>query len=61
MFGWNDGDGYSLGGLIGQTGESIAEGIDGITDIVTDATDVVTDAVTGGMKTGINWVNSLFD
>ena len=42
VFGWNDGDGYSLGGLIGQTGESIAEGIDGITDIVTDATDVVT-------------------
>lgn len=61
VFGWNDGDGYSLGGLIGQAGESIAEGIDGITDIVTDATDVVTDAVTGGMKTGINWVSSLFD
>lgn len=61
VFGLNDGDGYSLGGLIGQTGESIAEGIDGITDVVTDATDIVTDAVTGAIKTDINWVTNLFD
>lgn len=60
VFGLNDGEGYSLGGLIGQTGESIAEGIDVVTDVVTDATDIVTDAMTDGIKTGINWVCGLF-
>lgn len=58
---WNDGDGYSVGGLIGSGTEKLSEGLDIATDFITDATDVVTDAVTDGVKSGINWVKSWFD
>lgn len=61
LLGWNDGEGYSIGGLIGGATERISEGIDYVTDIITDTTDVITDAVTTGVKTGINWVKSWFD
>lgn len=61
LLGWNDGDGYSVGGLIGAGTEKLSEGLDIATDFITDATDVVTDAVTDGVKSGINWVKSWFD
>lgn len=61
LLGWNDGDGYSVGGLISAATEKAAEGIDMVTDVITDATDVVTDAITDGAKAGINWVKSWFD
>lgn len=61
LLGWNDGDGYSVGGLIGAGTEKISDGLDIATDFITDATDVVTDAVTDGVKAGINWVKSWFD
>lgn len=61
LLGWNEGDGYSVGGLIGGAAEKISDGIDVATDFVTDVTDVVTDTVTGGIKTGVKWVTSWFD
>lgn len=61
LLGWNDGDGYSVGGLIGGAAESVSEGIDVATDFITDTTDVITDAMTDGVKTGINWVKGWFD
>lgn len=61
LLGWNDGDGYSVGGLIGAGTEKISEGIDIATDFITDKVDVVTDAVTDGVKAGINWVKGWFD
>ena len=60
LLGWNDGEGYSVGGLIGHATEKISQGIDVVTDVVTDATNVVTDAVTKGVKSGIKWVKSWF-
>ena len=60
ILGWNDGEGYSIGGLIGSAGESVGDGIDKFTDMVTDTTDIVTDAITDGVKSGINWVKSFF-
>ena len=61
VFGVNDGEGYSVGGLIGAVGEGFAEGIDKTTDFITNATDVVTDAITGDAKAGIKWVKSWFN
>ena len=61
LLGWNEGDGYSVGGLIGHVGEKVSDGIDAVTDVVTDVTDFVTDGVTGAVKGGINWVKSWFD
>ena len=61
VLGCNDGDGYSIGGLIGETAEVVSEGIDIVTDVITDTTDIVTDAVTDGIKTGVKWVTSWFD
>lgn len=61
VVGFNEGEGYSIGGIIGAAGEGLAEGIDKTTDFITDATDVVTDAVTDGAKAGIKWVKSWFD
>ncbi len=61
LLGWNDGDGYSVGGLIGAGTEKISEGLDVVTDVITDATDVVTDAVTDAAKAGFKWVKSWFD
>lgn len=61
LLGWNEGEGYSVGGLIGAATEKVSEGIDAATDFITDATDVVTDAITDGAKAGINWVKSWFD
>lgn len=61
LLGWNDGEGYSVGGLIGGATEKISEGLDVVTDVITDTTDVITDAVTGGFKSGVKWVKSWFD
>ena len=61
LLGWNEGEGYSVGGLIGHATEKISDGIDAATDFITDTTDVVTDVVTDGFKAGINWVKSWFD
>lgn len=61
LLGWNDGDGYSVGGLIGETTEKLSEGLDAVTDVITDVTDVVTDVVTDGVKSGVRWVKSWFD
>lgn len=61
LWGWNDGNGYSVGGLIGEAAEKVSVGLDAATDFITDATNVVTDAVTDGVKSGINWVKSWFD
>lgn len=61
LLGWNDGEGYSVGGLIGGATEKISEGLDVVTDVITDTVDVITDAVTDGFKSGVNWVKSWFD
>lgn len=61
LLGWNDGEGYSIGGLLGGATEKLAEGLDYATDVITDVTNVVTDAVTDGVKAGINWVKGWFD
>lgn len=59
--GMNDGEGYSVGGLIGGATEVISDGLDKVTDAITDTTDQVTSAVTKGVKSGIKWVKSWFD
>lgn len=61
LLGWNGGEGYSVGGLIGATAEKISEGLDAVTDVATNAIDFVTDTVTDGFKSGVNWVKSWFD
>ena len=61
LLGWNDGEGYSVGGLIGEATEIVSDGIDKATDLITDTTYIVTDAVPDGIKTGIGWVKSWFD
>lgn len=61
LLGWNGGEGYSVGGLIGATTEKISEGLDAVTDVVTDAIDFVTDTLTDGFNLGVNWVKSWFD
>lgn len=61
LLGWNDGKGYSVGGLIGAGAEKLSDGIDAATDFITDKIDSVTDVVTDGLQNGINWVRSWFD
>jgi len=61
LLGWNEGEGYSVGGLIGETTEIVSEGIDATTDFITDTANIVTDAVTQGVKSGIGWVKSWFN
>ena len=61
LLGWNEGEGYSVGGLVGEATEKVAEGIDIATDFITDTTDKVTDVITTGVKNGVGWVKSLFD
>lgn len=61
LLGWNDGDGYSVGGLISAGTEIVSDVLDMATDFITDKIDVVTDAVTDGVKAGISWVKSWFD
>lgn len=61
LAGANDGDGYSVGGLLAEGTEYIAKGVDAATDFITDTTDIVTDAITDGAKATINWVKGWFD
>lgn len=61
LLGCNDGEGYSVGGLISYTTGKITEGLDMATDFITDTADYITDAVTDGFKSGIDWVKGLFD
>lgn len=61
LFGANEGDGYSIGGLIGTGAEAISDGLDYVTDGVTYVTDIVTDGITSGFKGGIKFVKSWFD
>ena len=60
LLGWNDGDGYSIGGLVGHATEKISDGLDAATDFITDATDVVTDAITEGIGDCCAWFGSLW-
>lgn len=60
MLDMNEGEGYSIGGLISETGEAIFEGIDTVTDYASDKLNEVTDVVTNGVKSGIKWVSGLF-
>lgn len=61
LFGINDGDGASIGDLVGYSGEAIAYGVDVATDIITDGVNFVTDNTIKGIKSGINAVKSWFD
>ena len=61
MLGANDGDGYSLGGLITKGSEMLSEGIDDVTDAITDSVNIVTDTIIDKTKTTIDSARSWFD
>ena len=61
LSGVNDGDGYSIGGLVAEGAECISTGLDYATDFISNTTDIVTDALTDGAKATINWVKGWFD
>lgn len=60
MLDMNDGEGYSVGGLIKCGGELLSNGIDKGTDLIVEGVNVVTDALTDGAKWGIKQLRSLF-
>ena len=61
LSGVNDGDGYSIGGLVAEGAECISVGLDYATDFISNTTDIVTDALTDGAKATINWVKGWFN
>ena len=58
LAGINDGDGASIGDLVGYSGEAIAYGVDVATDIITDGVNYVTDNAIKGIKSGFNAIKS---
>ena len=60
MLDMNDGEGYSVGGMVKKGGEMIFEGVDKATDYATDKLNEVTDIVTDGVKSGVKWVKGIF-
>lgn len=56
-----DGEEYSIGDLIGASGEALSEGLDKVTDVISDASDVVTDGITRGVKGVYCWVSGWLD
>ena len=61
LLGINDGEGYTLGGLIEEGAHFVSGGIDAATDFITDTTDKVTSAITDAGKGVFNWFKARLD